>query len=81
MSNNGYILRDGVVMDKAEAELHQEIERLGVVNEPVPEECPKCKEKGKLKIVPGMVEEDMLMCEICGDILWCDNVGAIRSVY
>jgi len=80
MSNQGYVLRDGEVLDRYENEIMSECKRLGIENDPYPEKCTTCNTNEFFKEFPGMVGETMLMCTKCKNILWTDDVGAIRRV-
>jgi len=81
MSNNGYVLHDGEVMDRAESEIRNECKRLGIENNPYPEKCTSCDTNEFLEEVPGMVGEAMVRCTKCGKILWSDQEGTIRRVF
>jgi len=75
-----YLEDMGPLADKAEMALLQELDRMGIKNDPIPEKCPKCGSE-EYKRHGGMVGEDMLFCAKCGEYIWEDHEGAIRSVF
>ena len=82
MNKHHRILVDNPEMrseNPAEYELRQELARLGVENDPIPESCSECGCTDTLR--GGMAGETMLLCANCGAVLWEDSEGAIRSVF
>lgn len=63
--------------DKAEAEVQRELRKKGIVNEPMPDTCPKCG--GELLAGSGYVGETVLYCQQHGPC-WEDSEDAIRRV-
>jgi len=79
-----FLLENPELLHTPEGEVRRELDRLGIENEPYPDDC-KCPKCGtELEESSGFVGESMLLCpnEKCEEFcVWADIEGAIRAVY
>jgi uncharacterized protein (DUF983 family) len=57
----------------------QQIEKAAEDAGPRPSKCPKCG-YGKLHSHEGYVGEEILVCEMCNEIVWEDSGDAVARV-
>ncbi len=66
--------------DPHEAEVLRELIRMGIENDPIPDECPECHCR-ELTQQGGCAGETVVICMKCDRVVWEDHEDAIRRVF